>query len=282
MASSDTSPSGYIQHHLTNLVYGKMPDGAWKIAVNAEEAAQMGFWKFHIDTLGWSIALGFLFILTFGFAARRAKYYVNQPPRGFLAVVEMVVEFIELQVRDTFNHKSKLVGPIAITVFVWIFLMNAMDLIPVDWLPMLFASFGVEYMKVVPSTDPNITLGASLSVFLLVLFYSIKQKGIGGFVGELTLHPFQASGFLKILLIPFNLFLELISLMSKPVSLGLRLFGNMYAGEMIFILISIVPFFVQPALWLPWAFLHILVITLQAFIFTVLTLVYLNMAFDHH
>ena len=159
--------------------------------------------------------------------------------------------------------------------------MNLMDLVPVDWVPQLFHLSGVEYMKIVPTTDPNVTMGMSLSVFFLALFFSIKNKGFGGFAGELTLHPFTSKNLLvKLILIPINLFLEGVSLLAKPISQGLRLFGNLYAGEMIFILIALLPLYVQWTLSVPWAIFHILVIVLQAFIFMVLMVVYMNMAHD--
>lgn len=170
--------------------------------------------------------------------------------------------------------------------------MNLMDLIPVDWVPMLAQIIGAHvfgmdphhvYFKIVPSTDPNITLGMSLSVFVLILFYSIREKGIGGFVGELALNPFNPSNpVAKALLIPVNLILELVTFLARPISLALRLFGNMYAGELIFILIALLPFWIQWALSVPWAIFHILVITLQAFIFMMLTIVYLSMASEKH
>lgn len=170
--------------------------------------------------------------------------------------------------------------------------MNLMDLIPVDWVPMLAQIVGAHvfgmdphhvYFKIVPSTDPNITLGMSLSVFVLILFYSIREKGIGGFVGELALNPFNPSNpVAKALLIPVNLILELVTFLARPISLALRLFGNMYAGELIFILIALLPFWIQWALSVPWAIFHILVITLQAFIFMMLTIVYLSMASEKH
>ena len=154
--------------------------------------------------------------------------------------------------------------------------MNLMDLVPVDWIPYAFQQAGVEYMKIVPTTDVNATMGMSLSVFALIIYYSIKQKGAAGFAKELAYMP------LGKYMIPFNLFLEIVGLLAKPISLGLRLFGNMYAGEMIFILIALLPFWAQWILSVPWAIFHILVITLQAFIFMVLTIVYLAMAHDDH
>jgi F-type H+-transporting ATPase subunit a len=165
--------------------------------------------------------------------------------------------------------------------------MNFMDLLPVDYLPVIAQKIGGllghnphhVYMKVVPSTDPNVTLGMSFSVFALIIFYSIKEKGFGGFIGELTLHPFSAKNpIAKILLIPVNFILEFVTLIAKPISLGLRLFGNMYAGELIFVLIALMPFWIQWVLSVPWAIFHILVITLQAFVFMMLTIVYLSLA----
>lgn len=274
------SSSEYIKHHLTNLVYGQKADGTWGFAHDAAEAAQMGFWKFHVDSLGWSIFLGALFLFLFRMAAKRAS---TEAPKGFQNFVEILVDFVNNQVKENFHGRNPLIAPMGLTIFCWVFLMNLMDLVPIDWLPTLFSLFGVHYMKVVPSTDPNITLGMSFTVFFLILFYSIKVKGIGGFAGELALHPFNSDNiFVKMLLIPINLFLETINLIAKPISLGLRLFGNMYAGEMIFILIALLPWFIQWTLSVPWAIFHILVITLQAFLFMVLTIVYLSAAHEDH
>ncbi|MEZ5505017.1 MAG: F0F1 ATP synthase subunit A [Gammaproteobacteria bacterium] len=274
------SSSEYIKHHLTNLVYGQKADGTWGLAHDAAEAAQMGFWKFHVDSLGWSVFLGALFLFLFRMAAKRAS---TEAPKGFQNFVEILVDFVNTQVKENFHGRNPLIAPMGLTIFCWVFLMNLMDLVPIDWLPTLFSLFGVHYMKVVPSTDPNITLGMSFTVFFLILFYSIKVKGIGGFAGELALHPFNSDNiFVKLLLIPINLFLETINLIAKPISLGLRLFGNMYAGEMIFILIALLPWFIQWTLSVPWAIFHILVITLQAFLFMILTIVYLSAAHEDH
>lgn len=279
----------YIKHHLTNWTYGKMPDGTWKVAENGLEAQQMGFTAVHLDSMLWSVSLGVIFCLVFWLAARRANTGV---PGKFQSLIEMVIEFVDSSVRDTFHGKSRLIAPLALTIFVWIFLMNTMDLIPVDFIPVLAAKIGASvfgmdphhvYFKVVPTTDPNITLGMSLSVFALILFYSIREKGIGGFVGELALNPFNPKNpVLKALFIPVNLILELVTFLARPISLALRLFGNMYAGELIFILIALLPFWIQWALSVPWAIFHILVITLQAFIFMMLTIVYLTMASEKH
>lgn len=292
MAGNSTE---YIKHHLTNLTYGELPAGyvrhgehgetvlteaTWTLAHNGDEAAAMGFKAIHLDSMGWSIGLGLLFCLVFRMVAKKATTGV---PGGLQNFVESIVEFVDTNVRDTFHGTSALIAPLALTIFCWIFLMNFMDLIPVDFIPTLAQAMGLHYMKVVPSTDPNITLGMSVSVFLLVLYYSIKMKGVGGFAGELALNPFNPSNpVLKAVFIPINLILEGVTLLAKPVSLGLRLFGNMYAGELIFILIALLPLTVQWMLSVPWAIFHILVITLQAFIFMMLTIVYLSMASEHH
>ena len=284
------SASEYIQHHLQNLTYGKLPAGyeradgsvmseaGWPMAHNAREASDMGFWAVHVDSLGWAVALGALFLILFRVAAKRAT---SGQPSGLQNFVEILIEFVDTSVKETFHGRNKVIAPLSLTIFCWVFLMNLMDLVPVDFLPQLFHMMGLEYMKVVPTTDVNVTLGMSLSVFALIIYYSLKVKGVGGFVGELTLHPFSSDNlFLKILLVPINFLLEGVSLIAKPISLALRLFGNLYAGELIFILISLLPFWAQWALSVPWAIFHILVITLQAFIFMMLTIVYLSMAHE--
>ena len=292
MAGETQTISEYIVHHLTNLTYGKLPagferedgsivadGGAWVMAHGGEEAAAMGFNAIHVDSMAWSIGLGIFFCWLFRGVAKKAQAGV---PSGVLNLVEMVVEFVDNTVRDTFHGKNKLVAPLALTVFVWVFLMNLMDLLPVDLIPTLLGLVGVHYQKIVPSTDPNITMGMALGIFILMLYYSIKVKGFG-FVRELTLNPFNHWVF-----IPVNLFMEVVGLLAKPFSLGLRLFGNMYAGEMIFILIAAL--FSAGLAWavpagllqVGWAIFHILVITLQAFIFMVLTIVYLSMAHEDH
>jgi len=280
------SASAYIQHHLQNMTFGLDPVRGWTLAHTPAEAKAMGFWAFNLDTLGWSVALGVIFLLFFRSIAKKATS--GQPGR-LQNLVEILVEFVDGSVRDTFHGKNDLIAPLALTIFVWIFLMNMMDLVPVDWLPMLAMAIGGDhtYFRVVPTTDPNATLGMALSVFALILFYSIKIKGIGGFVGELTLHPFSSKNTLvQILLIPINFLLEFVTLVAKPISLALRLFGNLYAGELIFILIAIM-FANGMALgglgivlqW-AWAVFHILIIVLQAFIFMMLTIVYLSMAHE--
>ena len=281
--------SEYIQHHLTNMTYGKSPDGTWKLAETAEEAKEMGFTAIHLDSMGWSIGLGIVFCLLFWMVAKAANAGM---PSKFQAAIEMIIEFVDSSVRDTFHGKSRLIAPLALTIFVWIFLMNTMDLIPVDFIPYTAQLIGAHvfgmdphhvYFKIVPTTDPNVTLGMALSVFALTIFYSIREKGLVGFGAEFALNPFNPSNpLLKALLIPVNILLELVTFIARPISLALRLFGNMYAGELIFILIALLPFWVQWSLSVPWAIFHILIITLQAFIFMMLTIVYMSMATEKH
>ena len=279
MAAAPASSEEYIRHHLTNLTFGQHPDGYWGFAHSAQEAAEMGFWAINVDSMLFSVGLGILFLWGFRRVARSATTGV---PGGWQNFVEWVIEFIDESVRGSFSGKNTLVGPLALTIFIWIFLMNLMDLIPVDWLPWLTSLLGVGHLKIVSTTDPNVTFGLSLTVFALVLYYSFKMKGAGGFFGELAFQPFPK------VLAPINLVLEGVTLIAKPVSLSLRLFGNMYAGEMIFILIALmysgglVLGAFGGLLQLGWAIFHILIITLQAFIFMVLTIVYLDMASQEH
>jgi F-type H+-transporting ATPase subunit a len=244
----------------------------------------------NVDSMFWSVLLGLVFILLFRSAARKTS---KAKPGKFQAAVEIIVEFVDGSVKDTFHGKSRLIAPLGLTIFVWVFLMNLMDLIPVDWIPMLAGAVGVPYMKVVPSTDVNITFGMSISVFFLIVIYTIKNKGISGFIGELTLHPIapptKGWGLIAApFMIAFNFILESVALIAKPVSLSLRLFGNMFAGELIFILIAIM---FSGGLLLGvgggllhvgWAIFHVLIITLQAFIFMMLTIVYLSLASETH
>jgi F-type H+-transporting ATPase subunit a len=306
MAGESQTTTGYIQHHLTNLTYGKLPAGyerldhhghvsetltadTWTLAHSPAEAKAMGFMAVHVDSMAWSIGLGALFCFLFAIVARKIHTGV---PRGLQNALEMVVEFIDSTVKDSFQHKNAAIAPLALTIFMWIFLMNTMDLLPVDWLPSLAALISGDPhipFKVVPTTDPNITIGMSFTVFLLIIAFSIIKKGLIGFIKELTFHPFHPSfhgiGILFApILILINFALETIALISKPISLGLRLFGNMYAGEMIFILIAVLfgaglllGLFAGVLQW-AWAVFHILVITLQAFVFMVLTIVYMAMA----
>lgn len=278
MASENVTSVEYIQHHLQNLTFGLHPENGWSIAHGAEEAREMGFWAIHLDTIGWSVLMGVIFLGLFRKVANSATS--SGVPGGLQNMVEMVVEFVDDTVKTTFqgpHTRSPLIAPLALTVFVWIFLQNSLKLIPIDWLPGVFAKLGVDYMKIVPTTDPNATFGMAIGVFCLIIFYSFKIKGAGGFAKELSFTPFNHWS-----LVPFNLFLEVLQLLVKPISLALRLFGNMYAGEVIFILIALLPFWIQWTLNVPWAIFHILVITLQAFIFMVLTVVYLSSAHEKH
>ena len=284
MASDTLTTSGYIKHHLTNLTFGRFPEGHehaghWGFAHSAQDAADMGFWAINVDSMLFSVGLGALFLWAF---YRAAKTATADTPPGWQNFVEWIVEFIDSSVKGSFSGKNPLIAPLSLTLFVWIFLMNLMDLIPVDWLPFAATLMGVSHLKVVSTTDPNVTFGLSLSVFVLVLYYSVKMKGVGGFIGELAFQPFPKWMF------PINLVLEGVTLIAKPVSLALRLFGNLYAGEMIFILIALMyggglalgAF--GGLLQLGWAIFHVLIITLQAFIFMTLTIVYLDMASAKH
>ena len=345
--SENITPGEYITHHLQNLTFGNHPEHGWGFAHSAAEAQAMGFWAFHVDTMFWSLLLGLGFFFMFRSVAKKANSGV---PSRFQAFIESIVEFVDNSVRETFHGTSRLIAPLALTLFVWIFFMNFMDLIPVDWLPWVATKAGVHYQKVVPTTDVNATLGMAITVFVLIIIYSLRFKGVGGFIGELVMNPLNPKelGMPKVvwpLVMAFNLVLELVSLLAKPVSLGLRLFGNLYAGELIFILIALIftagSGFVAaglssvfgdhiPAwfwiaataavfvtLWLNlkgtldtkktlwfllvemlqvgglaflggqlmhfgWAAFHLIVITLQAFIFMMLTVVYLSMASEHH
>lgn len=337
----------YIAHHLQNLTFGQHADGTWGIAHSAAEAAAMGFWAFHVDTLFWAIVLGLVFYAMFRNVAKKANSGI---PTRFQAFIEIIFEFVDGSVRESFQGNSRLIAPLALTLFVWIFFMNAMDLIPVDWLPWVAGGVGVSYQKVVPTTDVNATMGMAITVFVLIIVYSIRFKGVGGFLGELIMNPLNPKdlGIPKVIwpfVMIFNLLLETITLLARPVSLGLRLFGNMYAGELLFILIALIftagsgligaglssifgehipawfwivaTVAVFATLWLNmkgklnnkrtawllmtemllvgglaflggqlmhfgWAVFHIIIITLQAFIFMMLTIVYLSMASEHH
>jgi F-type H+-transporting ATPase subunit a len=268
----------YIQHHLSYLTYGKHVDGHWGIAHTPEEAAEMGFWAVHVDTLGWSVFIGAAFLLFFRYVGKRAT---ADTPGGIQNFVESIFEFVDARVGEGFNYKNPLIGPLALTIFVWVLLMNTMDLVPVDWITGLATLvgehvFGLEHMsfKIVPTTDVNITMGMSISIFALILYYSIKRKGLGGFLSELAFHPFGKW------MLPFNLIIEVPTLFAKPISLGLRLFGNLYAGELLFLLIaSLLGAYQLPAYFI-WAVFHLLVIPLQAFVFMMLTIVYLNAAHE--
>lgn len=268
----------YIGHHLTNATMCSTDNG---IAFN-EACADAGFFAIHLDSMGWSIGLGLVFLIIFRSVAKKATTGV---PGKMQAFVELVVEFVDDNVKSTFHGKSALIAPLSLTIFVWILLMNLMDLVPVDVIPKISGIigeqfFGIDshhvYNKAVPTTDINVTLGLALGVFVLILFYSLKMKGIGGFTKELTMQPFGHWAF-----IPVNFILETVTLLARPLSLALRLFGNLYASELIFILIASLGL-AQLPLHFAWAVFHILVLPLQAFIFMMLTIVYLSLASEEH
>jgi F-type H+-transporting ATPase subunit a len=257
--------TGYIQHHLTNLAV--CSDAAKDATGHCH-----GFWTFHLDTL---LVSGILGLIVFGLMAKVASRATSGVPGNLQSFIEMVVGMVDQQVKDTFHGKSALVTPLAITIFVWVFVMNAMDLIPVDFLPVTAAAVGVDYLKVVPTTDPNLTFAMALSVFFITLFMGLKVKGFGHFMHEVFAVPFGLK------LAPVNLLFRIVEEIARPISLSLRLFGNMYAGEMVFILIALLGIWQLP-LALPWALFHILIITLQAFVFMMLTIVYMSMAAESH
>lgn len=273
------SNTEYIKHHLTYLTFN----------LKTMSLGNGGFWTLNLDTIFFSLLMGLIAIGMLFAATRKLSSGVPGKLQNF---AEMMLQFADGQVKDCFHGKNDLIGPLALTIFLWVFLMNFMDIVPVDILPKVAQLFGLHHLKVVPTNDLNMTFAMSLSVFFLIIFYSLKIKGVKGFTKELTLQPFNHP-----LAIPFNLLLELTGLIAKPISLALRLFGNLYAGELIFILIGLLtlqsswtqPTFgsvslsiTQVLLSLGWSIFHILVITLQAFIFMVLTIVYLSLAHEEH
>jgi F-type H+-transporting ATPase subunit a len=273
----------YILHH-QSFLSNKAPHGIVDFSV------------INYDTVFFSVALGIVFFGLFWWVARSATTGV---PGILQSIIETIIEIVDAQVRDTFQGTSRLIAPLGLTIFCWVFLFNFMDLIPVDLFPAAARGVGLEHLKIVPSTDLNATFGLSLTVFLLIIYYSLRMKGLGGFIGELTLQPFRAKNiFVQILLIPINFILESVTFVARPVSLALRLYGNLYAGEMIFLLIAVLTLshgansLLTIGGWLGivgqfilgtiWTGFHILIITIQAFIFAVLTVVYLSMASEHH
>ena len=262
----------YIQHHLTNLCAGDCDPVTHQAA---------GFWAFHLDTMFVSYALAALLV----FVSWRMSTRLNSGvPGGFQNFVESILEFVGGQVKDTFPGHNPLIAPLALTIFVWVWLMNFMDLIPVDLLPQIGQAIGISHLKAVPTTDLNTTMAMSLTVFCLIIFYNLKVKGPVGYLKMFLFHPFGK------FFVPVNIVMSLIEELAKPLSLGLRLFGNMFAGELVFLLIALIggtlAVGAAAAFWLPlqsildlcWLIFHLLVITLQAFIFMVLTIVYLGMA----
>lgn len=271
-ASEGGGSVAYIQHHLTNLCVGNCDPVTHQPA---------GFWAFNLDTLFFSGVLAALIV----FAGWRVTANLSSGvPNAFQNFVELILDFVSQQVKDTFPGHNPIIAPIALTIFVWVFLMNFMDLIPVDLLPALASLIGIQYLKVVPTTDLNTTMAMSLTVFALIVYYNFKVKGAVGYLKVFLFHPFGK------FFVPVNIVMTLIEELAKPLSLGLRLFGNLFAGELVFLLIALIggtmAVGAAALFWLPlqvvldlgWLIFHLLVITLQAFIFMVLTIVYLGMA----
>lgn len=256
--------SEYIQHHLTNLQFN---------VKTMTFGGGGGFWTLNLDTLLISTALGLLALLLFSKVARSMTSGV---PGKLQNLVEVIFGFVDQQVKDTFHGRSILIAPLALTIFTWVFLMNLMDLIPVDVLPRAAGAAGIGHLRVVPTTDLTATFGMSITVFILIMFYSFKIKGPKGVFMEFFAKPFG------LWLFPVNFIMRVVEEVAKPISLALRLFGNMFAGELIFVLIALLPWYMQWPLAVPWALFHILIITLQAFIFMVLTIVYLSLACEDH
>lgn len=260
--ASSITPGQYIQHHLEHLTLNlktfTIGDGG-------------GFWTLNLDTMIVSMLIGALVFGTLVFVASRMR----EVPGKTQSLVEMIYEFVHNAVHEIFHHKTTFIPSLALTIFLWVFCMNAMDLLPVDLIPRFLGLFGVPYFKTVPTADPNATFAMSISVFLLIIIYNIRAKK-HRLIKEMLTFPFGPW------LAPVNVAFRIVEECVKPLSLSLRLFGNMFAGELIFILIAIMPFWIQ---WAPggiWAVFHILVITLQAFLFMMLTIIYLSMAHDNH
>jgi len=265
MSTTPFSPAEYVQHHLSFL---QLNLHTMKFTTNSKL-----FWVLNVDTLSMAILLGVIFLGLFYYIARKTRVSV---PGKFQCVVEMLVEFVDKSVEETFHAPSRLIAPLAMTVFIWVFLMNFVDLIPVDLIPKLASFAGLPHFRAVPTADINTTLGMSLTVFFLILIYNFKGKGAKGFAKEILTKPFGAK------LFPLNVVFRILEDGVKPISLSLRLYGNLFAGELIFILIALLPWWIQWPFGGIWAVFHILIIVIQAFIFMMLTIVYLSMAYHHH
>lgn len=260
----------YIRHHLSNLQFNL------KTLTWVQQGDTVSFWVLNIDSIFFSILLCTAFLLIASYIIKSATIMI---PGKLQSFIEIIILFVDQNIKKIFHGSNVLIAPLSMTIFVWVFLMNSMDLIPIDFLPYIADHlFGLPKLRIVPSADINITCSFGISVFILTIFYNIKINGIINFFSQLLYHPFNNSW-----LIPLNFILEVTSLLSKPLSLSLRLFGNMYAGELIFILIAgLLPWWGQWVLSLPWAIFHILVITLQAFIFMILTIIYLSSVYFVH
>ena len=253
----------YIQHHMVH----------WSLNLNNFTFTDGGFWTLNLDTFVISVVLGFLFFTPFYVIARNAT--ANTPGK-WQSFVEMVVEVVDNTAKDSFYGDRSLVAPLALTVFIWVFLMNFMDLIPIDLVSCLFHFVGVGHFKAVPTADPSLTFAMSITVFILVIFYNFKIKGALNLGKEVLSRPFGWY------LIPINVIFRLIDEGVKPISLALRLFGNLFAGELIFMLIALLPWWSQFTLGMVWTVFHLLVIAVQAFIFMMLTIVYISLAVESH
>ncbi|HUN68749.1 MAG TPA: F0F1 ATP synthase subunit A [Burkholderiales bacterium] len=276
-AQGPATVTEYIQHHLTNW--------SWQFGNSP-------FWTLNLDSLFWSALMGVLFLAAFAIALRTSKRDIDKPPTGFQKYAEGVVEMVDNNVKDNLHSPGPLIAPLAITIFCLILFMNAIDLFPVDWWSTVVAEhgFGLEFFKSVATTDPNITFGMAITVFLLVQYFSFAKKGVGGYAKEFFLHPFNHWA-----LAPVNVLLNFVEQIARPVSLALRLFGNMFAGELVMILIglfaltsgwptrtgAIIAWIGQFLAGVVWGSFHVIIVLLQAFIFMMLTIVYLSMAHAH-
>lgn len=260
---SPSDPSLYVGDHLEHL----------QLNLHNWTLGNGGFWTFNIDTLIMSIILGVLFLFFFWFAAKSATSGV---PRGLQNFVESILEFVDKLVQETFGGNSPFIGPLALTIFIWVFLMNSIDFLPVDLIPTILAGLGIAHFKPVATSDPNLTFALSISIFILMIFYNFKAKGVLGFGKEILTSPFG------LMLAPINVIFRVLEDCVKPLSLALRLFGNMFAGELIFVLIALLPWWIQWPVGDAWSIFHILIVVLQAFIFMMLTIVYLSMANESH
>lgn len=254
----------YVEHHLTHAMFNLQ---TFKFGYSDS------FWVINVDTLIVSIVIGLAFLITFAIVGHFAKPGVPGP---FQNCIECIVEKVEEIVDESYGRESRLIAPLALTIFMWVFLMNATDLLPVDLIPRILSLFGIEQFKIVATSDPMLTFALSISVFILIIFYNLKMKGLFGLSKEILSQPFGWK------LLPLNVIFRIIDELVKPLSLALRLYGNLFAGELIFLLIALMPWWIQWTLGGIWTIFHILIITIQAFIFMMLTIVYLKMAGDKH
>lgn len=264
MSQTPATPAEYVQHHLNHLM----------LNLHTLKLGNGGFWTLNLDTMFISVVLGLVFLLVFWRVAKTLP--ADGVPSKLQSFIEIIVEFVDKTVKESFHGKSALIAPLALTIFMWIFLMNVADLLPVDLLPGIAKTLGLPYFRSVPTADPNATFGMSIAVFFLIIYYNFKIKGAGGFGKEVLVAPFGPW------LFPINIVFKVIEEGVRPISLSLRLFGNLFAGELIFILVALLPWWIQWTVGGVWAIFHILIIAIQAFIFMMLTIVYLTMAHETH